>query len=173
MSSSPLSRPARDSSPPSDPAETAAAGLSARVLHRTLAALHASGHVGATYRAIGERVGVPHQHVGEWCQEISGRVPKLTKILRMGARIAPAILRALAAEIEESGGRHVDLRDAALGVQESAGRLARCVREALADEHITDEEDAALEAVLLTAEADIAAVRAARAQHRARGGSSR
>lgn len=160
----------RDSSPPAtpDPAETAAADLFARVLHRTLTSLHKGGHVGASYRALAERVGSPYQHVGEWCQPLSGRVPKVTKVLRMGVRVAPAVLRALAAELEGSGARSVDLRDAAIGVQESAGRLARAVRDALADGVITDEEDGALEAVLLTAEADIAAVRAARAQHRAR-----
>lgn len=161
----------RDSSPPkaADPAETAAATLAARVLHRTLAALHAAGNGGATYRALGARVDVPHQHVGEWCQDLSGRTPKLTKVLRMGPSIAPAVLRALAAEVEASSPRAVDLRDAALGVQESAGSLASRVRAALADGHVDAEERQGIEAVLLAAEAEVAAVRAALASAPRRG----
>lgn len=173
MSSSPIARSSRDTSPLSDAAETAAAAVAARVLHRTLAALHAGGHGGATYRAIGERVGVPHQHVGEWCQELSGRTPKLTKILRMGARIAPAVLRALAAEIETKSGQVLDLRDVALGFQVKAGEYAALVRAALADNHLDADENASLEATELEVEAQIAASRAARAQHRARGGDAR
>lgn len=170
---SPTARGVRDSAPPSDPSETAAAALAARVLHRTLAALYAAGHQGATYRAIGERVDAPYQHVGEWCQELSGRSPKLTKVLRMGVKIAPAVLRALAVEVEAQSGTVHDLRDVALGFQVKAGEYAACVRAALADDHLDADEDRALEATELEVEAQIAASRAARAQRRARGGAAR
>ena len=145
-----------------------AVALVATTLHETLRAAHAGGNAGATHRAIGARLGVAHQHVSEWCDPLSGRVLKLTRAVRLGSTLAPAFLRALASKIEARGGMKVDLRDAALGVQEAAGGLARCVREVLADGEIDDAEDRALEAALLAAEAEIAAVRAARAQHRAR-----
>lgn len=162
----------RDSSPPGahDPAETAASDLVARVLHRTLAGLHQRGNSGASYRAIGERVGVSYQRVGEWCQPLSGRSPNLLKVLRMGPSIAPAVLRALAAEVEAQAGKVLDLRDVALGFQVMAGEYASRVRAALADDHITPEEDRELEAAELAVEAQVAASRAARAQRRSKGG---
>lgn len=169
MSSSP--RTARDSSPPR-PAhieESAAIALVATTLHETFREEHAAGNLGATYRAAGERAGLPHQHVGELCNPVSGRTAKLHKPIMMGKRLAARFYRKLASKLEAQVRGTLDLRDAALGVQESAGKLARCVREALTDEVISDAEDAAIEATLLAAEADIAAVRAARAQHRARG----
>lgn len=164
-----------DSSPPGahDPAETEASDTCARVLHRTLGALHKGGNGGASYRAIGERVGVSYQRVGEWCQPLSGRTPTLQKVLRMGPSIAPAYLRALAAEVEAQSGKVLDLRDVALGFQVMAGEYASRVRAALADDHVTPEEDRELEAAELAVEAQVAASRAARAQRRARGGASR
>lgn len=162
----------RDSSPPKavDPAETAAVEIVATTLHDTLGTLFRSGNKGATYEAVGARCGVPKQHVGEWCQPLSGRSPRLAKIVRMGATIAPSVLRALAARIEAQSGRVLDLRDVALGFQVIAGEYAGRVRAALADDHLDTDEDAALEATELEVEAQIAASRAARAQRRARGG---
>lgn len=146
--------PRRDSSPPR--------------LDETLRAEHAAGNAGATHRAIGQRVGVPHQHVGEWRDPLSGRVLKLTKVVKLGPTLAPRFLRALAAKLEESAPHaRRDIRDAVLEVQEAAGAIARCAREILADNHITDDEDLLLEAALLAAEAKLTAVRAARAEHRA------
>lgn len=162
----------RGSSPPGvpglrDPADVSANELVSQVLHETLAALRAAGNAGASYDAVATRVGVQKQHVYEWCTPGFDRSPKLTKVTRMGSHIAPAVLRALAAKLEARAGIR-DLRDAALGVQEAAGTVARSVREALADNEITDAEERALEASLLGAEAEIAATRAAIAKHRER-----
>lgn len=168
MSSSP--RAARDSSPPQDPAETAAVVLVAEATHRTLQALYRDGNKGASYSAIGERCAVPKQHVGDWCNPLSGRSLKCSKVARMGPVIGPAVFRAMAADVEAQSGRALDLRDVALGFQVIAGEYASRVRAALADDHLDAHEDAELEATELAVEAQIAASRAARAQRRARGG---
>lgn len=153
--------------PSSDAGDPEANELVSTVLHDTLAALRAAGNAGASYDAIGKRCGVPRQHVNEWCNPGYERTPKLTRIVRMGSTIGPAVLRALAAKLEARAG-HRDVRDAALGVQEAAGVVARSVRETLADGVILDAEERSLEAALLAAEAEIAATRAAIASHRAR-----
>lgn len=160
----------RDSSPPGcqvlrDPADTQANELVSSVLHETLGALRAAGNPGASYEAVGQRCGVPKQHVNEWCSPGYERSPKLAKIARMGPTVGPAVLRSLAARLEARAG-HRDIPDAALGLLESSGVVARCVREALTDGEISDAEERALEASLLGVEAEIAATRAAIARKR-------
>lgn len=170
-------RPAGDSRTVSSPATTPTdmVRVVAEVTHETIDSAHRAGDRACTYRGLARGGEVPHQHIHDWTSPLSGRSPRAAVLFDvLGPRRsilwcerAAAKLRAL---LPQEASALKDLRDAALGMQESAGRLARCVREALADDFITDDEDAAIEATLLAAEADIAAVRAARAQHRARGG---
>ena len=160
----------RDSSPPPSTAVAGAQRVIAEVLHTTLTAQHRAGNAGATYEAVARRIGGSKQHVGEACDPLSGRTLSLTKAVLLGATIAPAFLRSLAARIESDAGHRADLRDATMAMQESTGSVAKTVRIALADGVVTDAEGADIEAALLAAEADIAATRAALAQHRARRG---
>lgn len=147
----------------------------AEVTHETIDRAHRAGDKSCTYRGLARGSEVPHQHIHDWTNPLSGRSPRAAVLFEvLGPRRAVQWCERAAAKLRSllplDAHGPCDLRDAALGVQESAGRLAQCVREVLRDDHITDEEDAAIEATLLAAEAHIAAVRAARAQHRARGG---
>lgn len=168
----------RDSSPPRAPiaGETAAVSEVAEDLHAAIREEHAAGNLGATYAAAGDRAGVPKQHVGDWCNPLSGRTPKAHKIELLGARIALRFHRIRVARLEarlteQTATRSThDLRDVALGFQVIAGKYAERVRAALEDDHVDAAEDAALEAAEREVEAQIAASRAARAHRRARGG---
>lgn len=158
----------RDSSPPPSAAVAGAQVCIAEALRETLVEEHREH--GTTYEHIAARIGGKKQHVSEMCDPLSGRALSLVKVALLGPRTAPAFLRRLAAKIEAAAGVKLDLRDAALAVSESAGSVARSVREALRDGVVTSGEAATIEAALLAAEADIAATRAAMAAARARGG---
>lgn len=150
--------------------DAAAVEIIATALHETIRAQHAAGNGGATYRAIAKRLGVPYQHIGDWCSPLSGRVAKIVRLAQLGPILAPAFFRALAAKLEERAGVQRDLRDVALGTQERVGDLSRLVRAALRDGVIDADEERSLEAVFAGIEADVSAARAAVAQHRVKRG---
>ena len=82
-----------------DAAKGEAVELCAAVLHDTLLAAHRAD-AKITYEEIAGRTGAKPAHVGEWCNPLSGRTVALYRVAMMGARVAPAVLRALADAIE-------------------------------------------------------------------------
>lgn len=142
-----------------DAAKGEAVELCAAVLHDTLLAAHRAD-AKITYEEIAGCTGAKPAHVGEWCNPLSGRTVALYRVAMMGARVAPAVLRALADAIEaraKGKGGAADLRKIVCDVMARVGELASSVNAGVADGTLDGGEIVAIEA-------DVHRIRAALSQ---------
>lgn len=147
----------RKSSPPSAEA-TAAVCLVDESLHEALDAAHRSGDQGATFRGLGKRTGLQHQHIHEWTLALSGRTPKVAQVLELGGAVAVGFFEILLAKLRSRGVPACDLRHLALGAVSSSGQLANEVRKAFADDRLELEEIDQIQAAAMRLQADASAV---------------
>lgn len=155
----------RVSSP--DP-EAAADRLFSQTFRDTLRALKLTDNA-ISYTTVGDRLGVPKQHVGDWCDPLSERRPRVVQLIMLGPRVAPAIFRALAAAVEATveAAASVDLRELALGVQTRVGELSKSVNDAWRDRKLSLAEIEDIEARCHATSAETSAILAVCAQARA------
>ena len=155
-----------------------AVALCADVLRATLHSLH-KADAAITYPEIGERTGAKPQHVGEWCDALSGRTVALYRVAMMGPDVAPAVLRAVADAIEAGAterkaarGTVADLRKIVCDVMARVGELAASVNAGVADGRLDGAEVVAIEADVHRIRAALSTIEAGLAQARAalRGG---
>lgn len=148
--------------------EAAADNLLATTLRGTLRALKLTDPA-ISYTTVGARVGEPKQHVGEWCDTLSDRRPRVVQLMMLGPKIAPAVFRALAAAIEATveAAPSVDIRELALTVQTRVGELAKSVNEAWRDRKLSLGEIEDIEARCHATNAETSNILAVCAQARA------
>ncbi|MDO9020539.1 MAG: hypothetical protein Q8S73_36785 [Deltaproteobacteria bacterium] len=152
-------------------AKGGAVALCADVLRATLLSLH-KADAAITYDAIGDRTGAKPQHVGEWCDALSGRTVALYKIAMMGPAVAPAVLRALADAIEAAATSQGktrpagELRKVVCDVMARVGELAASVNAGVADGSLDGAEIATIEADVHRIRAALSTIEAGLAQAR-------